>query len=104
MRAPGAAIAAALLLAAPVARADDLPQFVGTVGPGFTIVMTDASGKKLGVVTEGRYQVLVHDESDIHNFVLGKKETGVRPITTEVEFVGDQTFTVDLTAGHWTYA
>jgi hypothetical protein len=104
MRALGVAIAAALLLAAPAARGDDLPQLVGTVGPGFTIVMTDAAGKRLDVVTAGRYQVLVHDLSEIHNFVLGKKETGERPITTEVEFVGDRTLTIDLTAGHWTYA
>jgi hypothetical protein len=104
MRALAVAIAAALLLAAPVAHGDDLPQLVGTVGPGFTIVMTDATGKKLDVVTAGRYQVLVHDEADIHNFVLGKKETGERPITTDVEFVGDETFMVNLTPGHWVYA
>ena len=104
MRALGVAIRRSLLLAAPVARGDDLPQLVGTVGPGFTIVMTDALGKKLDVVTAGRYQVLVHDEADIHNFVLGKKETGERPITTDVEFVGDETFMVNLTPGHWVYA
>jgi hypothetical protein len=41
----------------------------------------------------GRYTLLVHDLSDIHNFVLGSKRTGERLASTEVEFVGDQTFT-----------
>jgi hypothetical protein len=80
------------------------PQLIGTVGPGFTIDLTDASGKHVDVLTAGRYELLVHDLSDIHNFVLGKKETGERPASTEVEFVGDMTFTVDLSAGHWVYA
>ena len=92
------------LLAVPAGRGDDLPRLIGTVGPGFTIAMTDASGRLLDVVTEGRYELLVHDQSEIHNFVLGKKETGERPATTEVEFVGDQTFTVNLTRSHWVYA
>jgi hypothetical protein len=97
-------VLAAFLLLAPLSRGDDLPLLIGTVGPGFTIVMTDANGTTLDVVTAGRYQLLVHDESDIHNFVLGKKETGERAASTEVEFVGDETFTVDLTPGHWVYA
>jgi hypothetical protein len=99
------AVAVALsLLAAPPARTDEPPLLIGTVGPGFTIEMTDATGKPLDVVTAGRYTLLVHDRADIHNFVLGKKETGERPASTEVEFVGDMTFTIDLTPGHWVYA
>lgn len=104
MRAVGVLIVAALLLAAPVARGQGLPQLIGTVGPGFTIVTTDASGKKLDFVDEGRYELLVHDLSAEHNYVLGKKETGERAASTEVEFVGDQTFEVNLTRGHWVYA
>ena len=79
-------------------------QLIGTVGPGFTIGLTDPSGKHVDLLTEGTYQLLVHDLSDIHNFVLGKKETGERGASTEVEFVGDMTFTVNLTRGHWAYA
>lgn len=104
MRVLGVTIAAVLLLAAPVARGDDLPQLIGTVGPGFTIVMTNAAGTTLDTVTEGRYTLLVHDQSAEHNFVLGKKETGERAASTEVEFVGDQAFEVNLTPGHWVYA
>jgi hypothetical protein len=96
--------ATAVLLAAPLGRSDDPPQLIGTVGPGFTIDLTDAAGKHVDVLTEGRYLLLVHDLADIHNFVLGKKETGERPASTEVEFVGDMTFAINLTAGHWVYA
>ena len=97
------AATAAFVAGAP-GRAQDLPQLIGTVGPGFTIDLTDAAGRHVDVLTEGRYQLLVHDLSDIHNLVLGKKETGERAAATEVEFVGDMTFTINLTAGHWAYA
>jgi plastocyanin len=85
--------------------AQDLPQLVGTVGPGFTIDLTDARGKHVDELLTGRYQLLVHDLSDIHNFVLGSKRTQERLASTEVEFVGDMTFTIDLTTpGLYVYA
>jgi plastocyanin len=82
----------------------DVPRLIGTVGPGFTIDLTDATGKHIDTVVEGRYELLVHDLSDIHNFVLGSKSTGERLATTEVEFVGDRTFTIDLVPGRYAYA
>jgi plastocyanin len=84
--------------------ADDLPLLVGTVGPGFTIDLADANGKHVDELVAGRYTLLVHDLADIHNFVLGSKRTGERLATTEVEFVGDMTFTISLTPGLYTYA
>src|SRR5262245_48754505 len=98
-----AAVATALALA-PTGQTDELPVLVGTVGPGFTIDMFDSTGKRADVLDAGRYTLLVHDQSDIHNFVLGKKETGERAASTEVEFVGDTSFTINLTPGHWVYA
>jgi hypothetical protein len=89
--------------AAPTANGD-LTRLVGTVGPGFTIGLTDANGKPVDVLPEGRYELLVHDLSDIHNFALGSKTTGTRLATTGVEFVGDETFTIDLAAGSYGYA
>lgn len=77
---------------------------VGTVGPGFTIGLTDANGNPVTQVVAGRYEFVVHDLSPEHNFVLGEKATGARPVQTEVPFVGDMTFTVDLRAGLWAYA
>ena len=82
----------------------DVPKLVGTVGPGFTIDLADASGKHVDVLPAGQYELLVHDLSSEHNFVLGSKTTGARIASTEVEFVGDQTFTIDLTAGQYAYA
>lgn len=79
-------------------------KLVGTVGPGFTIGLTDAGGGAVRRLAVGRYDVLVHDLSNEHNFVLGHKSTGRRPIQTEVEFVGDVNVTVDLAAGEWVFA
>ena len=82
----------------------DLTRLVGTVGPGFTIDLTDADGKHVGELAPGRYELVVHDLSDIHNFVLGSKTTQERLASTEVPFVGDQTFTIDLPLGSYAYA
>ncbi|HEV8250693.1 MAG TPA: hypothetical protein VGQ15_12030 [Gaiellaceae bacterium] len=94
----------ALLLAVWTSDSAEPGRLVGTVGPGFTIDLADANGNHVDTVVAGRYEILVHDLSDMHNFVLGNKATGERPITTGVEFVGDQTFTVDLVPGLYVYA
>src|SRR5919202_1571270 len=77
------------------------PLLVGTVGPGFTIDLADANGKHVDTLRPGQYQLLVHDLSDQHNFVLGSKLTGARLASTDVPFVGDQTFTIDLHVGDY---
>jgi plastocyanin len=86
------------------AAGSDVTQLIGTVGPGFTIDLTDANGKHVDVLTEGRYQFLIHDLSDIHNFALGSQTTNTRIFTGGIEFVGDETYTVDLTPGSYAYA
>jgi plastocyanin len=106
---PGAVLAflALLLVLVPLAgrpAAAEPARLVGTVGPGFTIDLADANGNHVDAVVAGRYELLVHDLSDMHNFVLGNKATGARPAQTTVEFVGDQTFTVDLVPGLYVYA
>jgi plastocyanin len=82
----------------------DLPLLVGTVGPGFTIDLADAQGKHVSILTEGKYQLLIHDLADVHNFVLGSQSNGARLASTEVPFVGDMTFTIDLAPGPYAYA
>jgi len=84
--------------------ADGNPQLVGTVGPDFTIDLKDATGVHVQHLTAGTYDILVHDLSDQHNFVLGSKTNNTRVFETEVPSVGDQTFTVDLTPGVYVYA
>jgi plastocyanin len=97
-------VALLLALGASPAASEDVPQLVGTVGPGFTINLADASGKHVQIVDAGRYQLLVHDLSDIHNFVLGSKSTGERLADSGVEFVGDKTFDIELKPGRYGYA
>lgn len=93
-----------LLLAPGSAAGDDVSRLVGTVGPGFTIVLGDAAGKRVESIPSGRYELLVHDLSPEHNFVLGNKATAERYIDTGVEFVGDKTVTIDLAVGRYGYA
>src|SRR3954453_23312749 len=106
MRSMLALVVAGLAFAAAPCSSADLPQLIGTVGPGFTINLTDANGKHVDAVTAGRYELLVHDLSpgyellvhDLspeHNFALGSKTANSRLAQTEIDFVGDETFTLD---------
>lgn len=88
----------------PAAKGDTPPLLIGTDGPGFTIDLTDANGKHVDVLTSGTYTLLVHDLSDIHNFALGSQTTNTRLLTTSIEFVGDETYTLDLPPGSYAYA
>src|SRR5215210_1122594 len=91
------------LAAAPAARSD-LLRLVGTVGPGFTIDLADARGAHVDVVPAGRYELLVHDLSAEHNFAFGSKTGTALLVDSGVEFVGDKTFTIDLSRGFYAYA
>jgi len=93
-----------LALGAPASANGDLPLLVATVGPGFTIDLADADGKHVNRLVAGKYELLVHDLSDVHNFALGSKTTQQRIAETAVEFVGDMTFTIDLPLGSYGYA
>ena len=100
-------LVAGLFLAAlvPSATADDTPtKLVGVVGPEFKIDLQYPDGTHVQSLRAGKYEILVHDNSDIHNFVLGSKTTNQRLFQTEVPFVGDQTFTIDLPVGLYAYA
>jgi hypothetical protein len=98
-----AVLAAALVPAA--ATADDAPtKLVGVVGPGFTIDLQYPDGTHVQSLRAGKYEILVHDLSDEHNFAMGSKTANARLFETEVPFVGDMTFTVDLPVGLYAYA
>lgn len=100
-------LVAGLFLAAlvPSATAVDTPiKLVGVVGPGFTIDLQYPDGTHVQSLRSGKYEFLIHDNSDIHNFALGSKTANVRLFQTDVPFVGDQTFTLDLPAGLYGYA
>jgi plastocyanin len=94
-----ATVAACLLAAAPssaVPTKHTDGQLVGSVGPGFTISLKDASGANVTHLDVGTYTLLVHDLSDLHNFHLSGPGVNVM---TDVIGTGDQTFTINVTDG-----
>jgi plastocyanin len=91
-----AALAAAL--AVPAANGAT-PTLKGTVGPGFTITLTQG-GKKVAKLKAGTYRIVVADKADIHDFHL--KGPGVNKSTT-VGGTGTSTWTVKLKKGKYTY-
>jgi hypothetical protein len=97
---------AVLALAVPAAPVrGENPLLVATVGPEFTIDLADANGRHVDTLTAGSYTLLVHDRADIHDFHLANKPDGAKlDLTSGVEFVGDKTFTIDLTPGRYAYA
>ena len=96
----------ALALAVPAAPVrGENPLLVATVGPEFTIDLADANGRHVDTLTAGTYTLLIHDRADIHDFHLANKPDGARlNLTSGIEFVGDKTFTIDLTPGRYAYA
>lgn len=88
----------ALILAGPTAA--DNPMLVGNVGPGFSISLHDPAGNAVNQIDPGTYTLLVHDQSDIHDFDLSGPGVSAK---TDIEFVGDQTFTVTFAEGRYTY-
>jgi len=93
----GIVIICALVLVLPAAacRADTptLTAIVGT-NDGFTITLNDASGKKVSRIPPGTYTVLVEDRSALHNFHLASNEDPTVDFRTDLEFVGEKSFTV----------
>jgi plastocyanin len=94
-------VALALLaaaLAAPTAPAAG-NSLNGTVGPGFTISLTQG-GKHVSKLKAGKYTIVVNDQGDIHNFHLSgpgvDKKTGVSE-------TGKQTWKVTLKKGSYHY-
>lgn len=73
----------------------------GTVGPGETIALKTAAGKRVSLVSRGTYSITVRDSSDEHNFYLSGP--GVTKQITTVGFVGTKTVTVKLGAGKYTF-
>jgi hypothetical protein len=75
----------------------------GTVGPGFTIHLTEG-GTAVKSLKAGRYTFVIHDKGSIHNFVVEQESGGKfeKDLTT-VPFVGTKTVTLSLKAGKWKF-
>jgi hypothetical protein len=97
------AVIAALGAGGAVAYAMSIPRLKGTVGPGFTISLKSAAGKKVKSLSHaGKYTFVVADKSSIHNFTV--KGPGVSNKTiTGTGFVGTKTVTLTLKKGTYTY-
>jgi plastocyanin len=93
-----ALIVVAAALAAPAALAGG-STLTGTVGPGFTITLTQG-GKKVTSLKAGAYTLKISDKSNIHNFHL--TGPGVNKSTT-VPFTGSTTWKVTLKKGTYKY-
>jgi hypothetical protein len=95
----GVLVACAMLLSV---TAQAAPQkLVGTVGPGFTISLKTASGKRVTGLTRGTYTLTVRDRSDEHNFHV--RGPGLSKSVTGVDFVGTKTVTIRLAAGRYAF-
>jgi Copper binding proteins, plastocyanin/azurin family len=72
------------------------PLLIGTVGTndGFNIGLTDANGTKVSWIAPGTYDVVVRDQSRLHNFHLASNSDPTVDFRTELDFVGEMTFTV----------
>ena len=75
----------------------------GTVGTNdeFQLSLQDPSGAPAKHVDAGTYTLVVHDNSSFHNFHLFGP--GGVDVATGVDTTGDQTFTVTLTDGIYTF-
>lgn len=75
----------------------------GTVGTNdaFQLSLTDPSGAPIGHVDAGTYTLVIHDNSTFHNFHLFGP--GGVDVATAVDTTGDQTFTVTLVDGIYTF-
>jgi hypothetical protein len=73
----------------------------GTVGPGYTIKLADAAGKRMKTLTAGKYSFVVADKSASHNFHL--VGPGVNKAITKISFRGTKTFVVTLKPGKYRY-
>jgi len=76
------------------------PQLVASVGPEFTISLTDAQGNRVTKLDPGAYEIEVTDRSDFHNFHL--QGPGVNE-TTGVEFTGEVTWHVTFRDGAYAF-
>src|SRR5918911_1640574 len=94
------AAAAALVFALPGGARPAQNALTGTVGPGFSISLVDASGNLVTHLDTGTYTITVKDLSPEHNFDLTGPGVSQH---TEVESVETTTWTVTFTDGIYTY-
>ncbi len=94
----GVALAASLL--APATGQAAPTRLTATVGPGFTITLTNARGVKVRTVKPGVYRITVRDRSAHHNFhLVGPRVNRATSVTAVRRVV----WTVTLRRGVYRY-
>lgn len=93
------AVAAAVSALALTGVAQAGSTLTGTVGPGFTITLTQG-GKKVTSLKAGAYTIAIADKSNIHNFHLSGP--GVNK-STSIGGTGSTTWKVTLKKGTYKY-
>jgi plastocyanin len=74
--------------------------YYGVVGPGQTIILKNAAGKKVTRIKKGQHRIKVNDKSPAHNFhLLGP---GINR-KTRVPFVGKKTWNLTFSVGKYKY-
>ena len=100
------AVAVAVAVASSAASAAKPRVLVARVGlhDAFTISLTFPNGRRVRSVKAGRYTIVVHDHSKVHNFALGSPTEQRRIFTGSVPRVGTRRYTVRLRPGVYVYA
>lgn len=75
-------------------------RLIATVGPEFTVSLTDAQGNRVTQLDPGAYEIEVHDRSDFHTLHLQGPGVDER---TEVEFTGTVTWRVTFRNGSYVF-
>ena len=96
-----AVLAAVAIVAGPGGSQAATPKLVATVGPGFTISLKSAAGKKVTSLTAGTYTITVNDRSRSHDFRL--RGPGLNKVFSSVAAVGSKSVTVKLRAGKYQF-
>lgn len=78
------------------------PKLHGTIGPGYTISLKNAQGKRVTTLTHGTYTFVIRDEASIHNFTLNGPGISNK-VLTGTTFVGTKTVTVALKTGKYRF-
>ena len=94
----GVTITAVVLASASLA---STPKLTGTVGPGFTITLTQG-GKKVTKLKAGSYTFAIKDSSAAHSYGLDGPN-GFAKDFTSVSYKGSKTFTLKLKPGTYKF-
>ena len=96
-----AALAASAALAVPALSSAATPRLSGVVGPGETITLKTAAGKRVTSLKAGTYRITIRDRSSDHNYFISGP--GLRKQLTGVSFVGTKTVTVRFKRGTYRF-